>query len=254
MPDIDTDMQQLNTASNYAFSAVGLGDLESAEYTLVTIAVDLSGSVGGWERELEKCVKTIVESLHDSPREDNLLLRVITFDDNLREVHGFRLLATIQPDEYDNSFKVGGSTALYDAVQSGIEASDLYAEILTDQEFDVNAVVYILTDGCNNAGGATAQTVSDSIIAARHREKLQSISAILIGVGYDTGGHIAQELDTFKQTANITQFVDLTELFNKQSPAKALAKLAGFVSQSISTYSQSLASGNSTAASSQLTF
>ena len=61
-------------------------------------------------------------------------------------------------------------------------------------------------------------------------------------------------LEAFKDGAELTQFVDLTDLFNKQSPAKALAKLAGYVSKSISTTSQALASGTSTAVSSQLTF
>ena len=255
MPDIlNNTMQQLTTASNYGFSIVSLDELGAAEYTLATIAVDLSGSVSGWERELEKCVKTIVKSCQDSPRSDNLLLRVITFDNNLREIHGFRLLSDIDVSEYDNAFQVGGSTALFDAVQSAIEASDAYAEILVDQEYDVNAVVYVLSDGCDNASGATINTVKDAMITAKTREKLQSIAAILIGVGYDSGGYVAQALDDFKNGSDITQFVDLTELFNKQSPAKALAKLAGYVSRSISTTSQALSSGTSTAASSQLTF
>ena len=251
---VDDSMQQLATASNYGFSAVSLDALGAAEYTLATIAVDLSGSVAGWERELEKCVKTIVESCQDSPRADNLLLRVITFDNNLKEVHGFRLLSDINPDEYANAFQVGGSTALCDAVQSAVEASASYAELLRNQDYDVNAVVYVLTDGCENASGATANSVRNAIDLTRKQEKLQSIATILIGVGYGDGGFVAQALDEFKTKTNMTQFVDLTELFNKQSPAKALAKLAGYVSRSISTTSQALSTGSSTAASSQLTF
>jgi len=64
----------------------------------------------------------------------------------------------------------------------------------------------------------------------------------------------SSDLDKFKKQAEITQFVDLTDLFTKSSPEGALAKLAGYISKSISSTSQALASGSTTPNSSQLTF
>jgi hypothetical protein len=84
-------------------------------------------------------------------------------------------------------------------------------------------------------------------------EKLESVAVILVGVGYGEQ-HLKDYLDKFKKTAEIDQFVDMTELFNNGSPDKALAKLAGFVSKSISSTSQALASGSTTPSSSLLTF
>lgn len=56
MPDL-TNMQTMQTASNFHFQAVGLDALGATEYTLATVVVDISGSVSGWERQLEDCLK-----------------------------------------------------------------------------------------------------------------------------------------------------------------------------------------------------
>ena len=257
MPNVlgnDDTMSQLATASNYGFSAISLDDLESSEYTLASIEVDLSGSVHGFKDALEKCVSTTVKSCKDSPREENLLLRVVGFNTQLNEIHGFRLLSEIDPAEYDGTFHPGGGTALFDAAQSAVEASDTYGQMLVDQEYSANAVIYIITDGADSgASVATAKSVKKAIEQARLDENLESIAVILIGVGYDSSW-AKSYLDNFKTEADITQFVDMTKLFNESNPEKALAKLAGYVSKSISSTSQALSSGTSTAASSQLTF
>ena len=83
-------------------------------------------------------------------------------------------------------------------------------------------------------------------------ECLESIAVILLKVGAgDPEAAIA--LDAFAKDAEITQFEDLTTLFQKLSPEGALAKIAGFVSRSISSTSQSLANGSASPTSSKLT-
>jgi uncharacterized protein YegL len=250
------DILNLQTASRYGFSAVGLDTLAegASEYTLATIVCDVSGSVTTWVKELEKCLKAIVKSCQDSPRAENLLLRLVSFSDDVQEVHGFRLLDDIDPTEYDNCLIVRGSTALFDATHTAIEATADYGKLLVDQgDMTANAVIYVLTDGGDNASHNTATTIKKLIQQVRMDEKLESIAVILIGVGHDSQ-HLKDYLDKFKNTAEIDQFVDLTELFNNSSPEKALAKLAGYVSKSISSTSQAFASGSTTPSSSLLTF
>jgi len=248
----DDSMQQLLTPSNFQFSGANFDQLGAAEYTLATVVVDVSGSVASFKTELEKSIKTTVTSCQDSPRCDNLLMRVLSFNHNLNEIHGFRPLADIDVSGYDNCLNPDGSTALFDAVMNAVEASEVYGKQLVAQDIMANAVIYVITDGCNNSGRSTANSVKKAIEAITKSEKsLESVAVILIMVGY-ADYNVKAELDDFKTKAGITQFVDITDLFTKTNPAKALAKLAGFISKSVSSTSKALASGSSTAASSKL--
>ena len=219
---------------------------------MASMVVDTSGSTASFKGDLEKCMKTVLGSCKNSPRVDNLLMRVVEFNDNVREIHGFRLLADIDPKEYDNILNPYGSTALFDAVASATEAIGVLGENLVNQEMEANGVIYVITDGCNNCGKATANSIRKALDRIGKEEKLQSIAIILIMVGY-ADPSVKRELDSFVNDAKITQFVDMTEMFAKTSPEKALAKLAGLISQSISTTSMALASGSATATSSKLT-
>lgn len=250
MPDI-TNMQQMNTPSNFRFSAVAVDQLGATEYTLATVVVDVSGSVSGWERQLENCLKAIVNSCKRSPRADNLMLRVVQFNGNVSEVHGFRELNGINVSEYDNRLNPSGNTALFDAVQESAEATVTYARLLSSQDYLANAVIYVLTDGADNQSSHTPRSVRGVVDSVKRDEVLESMAVVLVGIGQHGSGAY---LDNFRQEANITQFVDLEELFRKTSPEGALAKLAGYVSKSISSTSQALASGNSQPAASTLTF
>ena len=93
---MDKDLEQLNAGSNYKFSATKLTKLGAAEYTLATIVEDASGSVSGFAADLEQAIKTIYKAMDKSPHKDNLMLRLTQFNDNLKELHGFKLLGSIQ--------------------------------------------------------------------------------------------------------------------------------------------------------------
>lgn len=239
----DETFQTLSTQSSFKFSGVNLNTLQASEYTLVTIVVDKSSSVDNFRKGLNDCVKTAVNSCKKSPRNQNLLIRVVTFNHVIEEVHGFRPLENIDIAEYDNLVRPSGSTALFDAVQSSIEATYEYAKILNDQDYSVNAVVYIITDGEDNQSKSTANTIKqflDSV--SKSEDAFESISVILIGVGY---GNVSRYLDDFRNKAGLNQFVDMTALFQNGSAENVLAKLAGYISQSISSTSVALQNGNS---------
>jgi uncharacterized protein YegL len=115
-----------------------------------------------------------------------------------------------------------------------------------------NGVVYVVTDGMDNASGATPTAIKKAVERIRKEENLESLAVILIMVGA-ADPMAAADLDKFKKQAEITQFVDMTDLFTKTSPEAALAKLAGYISKSVSSTSQSLGSGTATPTSSLLT-
>lgn len=236
---MDTTMQELKTSSNYKFSAVKVDHLGATEYTLVTIAQDCSGSVSSFDKEMEKCLGTILDSCKKSPRAENLLLRLIKFNDHIEEVHGFKALNTISSNDYKNILNPAGNTALFDSVQSAIEATKEYAAILNDQEFRSNAIIFIVTDGMDNNSSADATSIKNAVKNAINEEKLEALTVVLVGVS-SSNPSIAVYLDGIKNDAGITQFVDIGEA----TPSK-LAKLANFISKSISSTSQALQNGTS---------
>ena len=245
---MDKDLEQLNAGSNYRFSATKLNKLGAAEYTLATIVEDASGSVSGFAASLEQAIKTIFKAMDKSPRRDNLMLRLTQFNDNLRELHGFKLLGSIQEKDYDNVLSIGGMTALYDAVDEGVQATSTYGKSLTAQNFLVNAIVVIVTDGQDNQSSVTPEKIKQAVEDARKAESLESITLILVGVTNDDN-NLDAYLQDFVTRAGITQYVSI----GKATPGK-IAKLAQFVSQSISSTSAALGSGKASTTINTFTF
>ncbi len=223
---------------NFTFSGIRTEHLGASEYTLATMAVDITGSVSGFEKELRQSLITMVKACKKSPRADNLLVRVILFSDSIangvQEVHGFKPLGEINPDDYEELDPNGG-TPLFDAVYSAVGATNAYAKKLYDDDFLVNAIITIITDGADNASTTTPQMIKKEIEKGVKGEFLESIITILVAI--NAAQYIAQ-LDRFKKESNLDHFIDAGDVTER-----SLAKLADFVSQSISSQSQSLGTG-----------
>jgi uncharacterized protein YegL len=222
--------------SPYGFSAASIDELGATEYTLVSIAQDVSGSVAPYEKEMETCLKEIVAACAKSPRADNLMLRLQTFGSTLEEVHGFKPLGECNSGDYDDCLNIAGLTALYDASENAIEALGVYGKDLVDNDYDVNAILIVVTDGGENDSTNTLSQVKKALAKVQKSEVLESIVTILVGVNVDSG--IDQELEDFKNEVGFTQYVGLGD-----ADSKTLAKLAKFVSSSISSQSSALGTG-----------
>lgn len=245
MPKLTSDELQTNKikGTSFTYSAAKIEELGATEYTLVTIVVDQSGSVNEFKDELEKCLSEIVKACKYSPRADNLMIRLIRFSSDYDEMHGFKELSNINPDDYIGCLNINGMTALFDSSYNAIMASNDYGKSLYENDYEVNGIVFVLTDGCDNTSTYSSKEVSKALKDAMKKENLESLVSILIGVGVDDPD-VVDELDTFNKEAGFTQYEVI-----KNANAKTLAKLAEFVSKSISSQSQSLGSGG---ASSQL--
>ena len=236
LTDRDLSQQSLTT-SHYGYSATRIEDLGATEYTLVTIICDVSGSVAPYKAELEKTLKQIAQACRRSPRADNLMLRLVAFDDTLCELHGFKLLENCHVADYDGILSIGGSTALFDATENAVSAATDYAKRLSASDFGANAIVFVLTDGMDNASKLGAQAVKTAMQLAVREEALESVVSVLIGIDVQ-GSQTARFLQHFYQEAGFAQYVEIGK-----ADAKTLAKLAEFVSRSISAQSQSLGTG-----------
>lgn len=223
--------------SQFKFSAVRPDDLGATEYTLVTIVVDVSASVYEFADELKTTVQAILKSCTKSPRADNLLVRLTSFNSQLREEFGFRALQDIDSNNLKD-FQPDGFTALFDASLEALEATEQYGQILYDQDFDTNGAVYVITDGWDNhSRKANANSVAKQLCQIRSDEKLESIFSVLIGIN-TSEDQVGKSLDQFAKQAKFDQYVDVGD-----ASAGNLAKLAGFVSQSITSQSQALGTG-----------
>jgi uncharacterized protein YegL len=235
MPKLTGDLEQIKTG-NFTFSATRIDNLGSEGYTLVTIACDASGSVSSYKTELEKCLAEIVKACRNSPRADSLMLRLVTFNGNETEEHGFKLLQECNPDDYLNRINPNGNTALFDACYNSIEATNAYAKSLIDKKYSANGIFFCITDGDDNSSTYTPLKVKNALQRSVSGEVMESMVSVLIGVGDNTT--VQQYLDRFHDDAEFTQFVPIGSANDK-----TLAKLAAFVSKSISSQSQSLGTG-----------
>lgn len=231
--------QQGLPTGHYGYSATRLEDLGAAEYTLVTIVTDVSPSVSPWVKEMEAALREIVNACRQSPRADNLMIRLVTFSGRLDEVHGFKLLEQCRLDDYRQILRIGSATALYDAAENSASALASYGKQLTDADFGVNGILFVITDGEDNASTYGVKQVRDAFLQAIQGESLESLVSVLIGVNV-RDRRIGAYLQDFKNEAGFTQYVELA-----QASAKTLAKLAQFVSRSISAQSQALGTGGS---------
>jgi len=226
--------------ANFTYSAAKVADLDeiATEFTLVTLVNDVSSSVQPYKVQMEETIQKIVEACQFSPRKDNLLFRFLQFSSSVSQTHGFKPLDNCKVDDYNDCLQVGGSTALFDATKNAIMATHDYATKLANQRFQVNGIVVVITDGCDNVSSCNASDVKAVLAQTIKDESLESIISILIGVGIEDQ-NTSQRLADFYKEGGLTQYVE-----QKNADTNTLKKLANFVSKSISAQSQALGTGS----------
>lgn len=233
--------------NNYQYTAATIDDLTAPEYTLVQLIVDESGSTFSFRPELTDCIRNIVMACRQSPRADYLLLRIVAFSTKDREVHGYKLLDTCDLASYTNIFTQNGSTLLFDSVVKGVQSLGDYARQLRGSEYGVNGIVIVLTDGEDTHSSTNAKDVGAALVDCIAKEALESLVSILVGVNTATP-HMAKYLKDFADDAKFTRYVNL-----ENADSDTMAKLADFVSKSISSQSQAIGSGGPSQAIASLT-
>jgi len=236
MSDKLPSMSRRLAGSAYGFSGTRLDALGASEYTLVSIAADQSGSVASFRTEIEACLGEIVSACRASSRADHLMMRLTAFDGTLSEVHGFKPLPTLDPGDYAGCLSCGGSTALYDAAHNAVASVVSYGHTLGQGDLLVNGLVFVLTDGGDNASHVDAAAVRRAVADAVSAEQLQSIRTVLVGVG--VGSHTSSALMKFSADAGFDEYIAID-----QADAAALKRLARFAVRSISASSTALGSG-----------
>ena len=155
----------------------------------------------------------------------------------MSELHGFKLLENCDLADYGGSLRSGGATALYDATENAVAATVNYGQQLAAGDYAANAILFVITDGEDNASKLSATAVRQALTRAVTSEALESVVSILLGVNVQNQA-VSRYLRQFHADAGFSQYVELDK-----ADAKTLARLAEFVSQSISAQSQALGTG-----------
>jgi len=221
---------------NYGYTGANLDTLQSFENTIAVGLVDESGSTVGFKRQLELTVQEIVKSLRNNENADKLLYAHYHFDRTFKEIHGFKELANINPADYDGCWAGGGCTTLFDSEVKVIKFVGDYGKQMTAKQFMCNGIIYILTDGHDYGSMMTEADVIDALSTVVAAEDLESLMTILIGINEDPDTQA--KLKKHAETVGFSQYVPA-----KDASEKTLNRIAGFVSQSISSQSQALGSG-----------
>lgn len=232
----DMDTGTIPGLSGYKFSAVRTNRLGASEYTLVTIACDVSGSVTSFRDQLVDTVKKAVDACRKSPRANNIMVRMVTFNHDVQELHGFKPLGEIDNAEYD-AITTGGGTALFDASASAIGAMTEYGRVLLAQDYGVNGILFVITDGDDAGSTYGPAMVRQKAEEAVSGEVLESFLSVLVGIN-TTNAHCTGYLKIFQQDAGLTEYIEA----GAATPGN-LAKLAAFVSRSVSSQANALGTG-----------
>lgn len=230
----------IGSNNSFKFSGASIDKLGADKYTLAVIAVDNSGSVTPFKKQLEDTVATVIEACKKCP---NLMIRVVSFDSSLYEIHGF--INIEDTDSKDYKLNPGGCTNLFGASYDAVGSIVTYAKTLSDQDFGVNGICFVITDGGDTQNVIPPGKIKDMKESPIVSEDMQSFTSILIGITKD-GSATNTELTKFKDDAGFNHY----ENINDSSPS-SLAKLGNLISKSISMTSRSLQTGSG---STQLTF
>lgn len=241
MPKITDDMaSQAIAGTNYQFTGQRIDTLGSNEWTLGVVIMDVSGSTSRFRPEMERVLKAIYRACLKNPRADCMMLRVVKFDTQIDEVHGFKPLADCNESDYDGCLGLGGGlTALYDACFTGVQSALQYGKALTAKDYDANAAIFVVTDGCEyppNASTATPSMVKTALEDAVVSESLESITSVLIGL--NAGGSLDAQLAKVKDACGFMQYESVDNV-----DENSLARIAEFISRSFSSQSQMLGTG-----------
>ncbi len=233
--------------TGYGYKGAAVNTLASFENTIAVGLFDESGSTNSFARQMELAAKEVVKSLQHSPRADNLIYRQCHFGTDFREHHGYTPLSQINLDLYDGCYHPGGRTTLYDSCDRVIVETLDYATQQAAQRYLCNGIIYIVTDGQDYGSIRKQLDNKTALIKAVSSEVLESLVTILIGVNDEPS--IQQSLQDYATNVGFTRYLPIGG-----ATEKSLAKMANFISASVSSQSQALGTGGPSQQIASLTF
>jgi len=209
---------------NLDFANFNPDDIEVDETINAVFIIDTSSSVSTYVNELNHAFNEFTESMQKSHIAEKLFVSVIEFNSSINVTGGFRPVESIPLMDF--SKKIGGATALYDAVLTGLKNATDYRDNLENSGVETKTMIYVITDGEDNMSKNPPHIVKRMIDDINSEERSAfSFSSILFGVGNQSNFAQAQKDMGIEHLAQIGTSGD------------EIKKMIGFISQSISSVS-----------------
>lgn len=216
-----------NSAANYDynFGNFNPADVEVAETINAVFVVDTSSSVFSYGQELNNAINEFTARMQKSHAAPNLFVSIVEFNDQINVTSGFRPISELKP--IDLVPRIGGSTALYKACAVALKNALDYRKDLENSGVNCKTLMFVITDGQDNAsGGVKASDVKSQIDDLLKEERnFFSFESILFGVGSDSSFEAAQKEMGIKHLARVGTTAD------------EIRKMINFISSSITSVS-----------------
>lgn len=172
---------------NYNTNNFDPNSLANMTSTVIMFIVvnDVSPSISSYVTEMNTASRDVfMKELKNSHRKDDIVVKCITFNENVEHKSGFLPILNLQ-DDYLDVAPTGNATALYDAVLQGLESAIKYREDLEDQGIEVRTAVFIVTDGQDNSSSYdSAKKIKQIVQDLRTNEAwINSFTINMLGVG-----------------------------------------------------------------------
>lgn len=238
---------------NYGYTGAAVEDLTSFKNCLALTLFDESGSTRYFASQMEMAMAKITKFLRISSEADKIIQGHWQFDTELKEVLGLTPLPQIADDQFDGCWAGGGRTALYFGECRMMEILRDYARLQAEKRYICNGILITLTDGGNYTIDGdpghefTEELVKRAFAETVTNEDLESVVSVLIGINPDD--YIQKQLQEHADNVGYTRYLPV-----EKADEATMAKIAGFISQSIQSQSQHIASGGPSTKIGSLTF
>jgi hypothetical protein len=180
---MDLVVANLNGPTMMTAVGTSLDQLASNEVTLAMNIMDMSGSMSSHAADLIQAYnRDYLEAMRGSTAVDDILVSTILFNDTVDLLHGYMPITDVPPLTRTQYYP-SNTTALYDAVASGLTNMVLYAQQLRSSGVMVRCIVIVYSDGADNASKQRAKDVKRAA-----EELLKHEIYTLAYVGFRSGG------------------------------------------------------------------
>lgn len=198
--------------------------IQTDETINAVFIVDTSGSIVDYVKELNNAFNDFTETMQKSHIAPKLFVSIIEFNEKVTATSGFQPISAIPKMNFAR--RLGGATALYDGVLTGVKNALDYRQNLENSGIETKTLVFVITDGGDNASKNPAHSVKIILDKLKKDERSAfSFTSVLFGVGN------AQEFEAAYREMGIDH---LARIGNSGAEIK---KMIGFISQSISSIS-----------------
>lgn len=177
---VDVMVQNLDETVLLGCIGLDADSLDSPDATLVSVVLDMSGSMQPFKRAVIEAYDAMLAALSGAKAATSILVSTWAFSDRPT------LLSSYEPVERKPRlssavFQPDGGTALYDATLHALTGLVGYGQELWDQGIPTRRVLFVLSDGDDNASRASAADVKTLAESLRQKE-----SATLAYAGFGT--------------------------------------------------------------------